>query len=110
MVRTPQRAEILTTEEIAAIKQQLLDVVRLCEEAERVAKEKETRGFWVLHKPAILRAVEALQRVQTSIYQTVNATRLGRPLTEGSLTPGGRRVAKAKAQVTEVKKGLKREK
>jgi hypothetical protein len=106
MVRTPQKAELLSLEEIAAIKQQLLDAVRLCEEAERVASDKKISGFFVLHKPAILRAVESLRRVQTSLYQTINATRLGRPLSSGSLTPGGARVAKAKAQVLEVKNKL----
>lgn len=108
MVRTPQKAELLTVDEIAAIKKQLTDAIELCEEAEKVAKDKGTQGFYVIYKSAILRTVESLRRTQTSIYQTVNATRLGKPMTAESTSPMAKRIAKARAQVTEVKKQLRK--
>lgn len=101
---------MLTLEEISAIKTQLMDAVKLCEEAERVARDKNVDGFYVIYKSAILRTVDSLRRVQASIYQTVSATRLGKPLTADSITPRAKRIAKAKQQVLEVRAQIKESK
>lgn len=108
MVRTPQTPELLSLEEIAAIKKQLLEAVQLCDEAEKVAAEKGVPGFFVVYKTAILRTADSLRRAQASIYQTVAATRLGKPMNSQSVTPRAARIAKAKAQVTEVRKQLRK--
>ncbi len=67
MTRTPQSVELLSLEEIAAIKQQLIETTKLLEDAEKLANEKEHEGLMVLYKTGLLR-VEASPGGYTQVF------------------------------------------
>lgn len=77
MTRTPQTVELLSVEEIQAIKQQLIETTKLLEDAEKLTDEKELEGLMVLYKTGLLRVEASLRRLHSSIYQSISKTRLG---------------------------------
>ncbi|MFO0940105.1 MAG: hypothetical protein U0930_04995 [Pirellulales bacterium] len=77
MARTPQVVELLTIQEIQAIKVQLQETTKLLEDAERLAKEKHIDGLNVLYKSGLLRVEASLRRLHSSLYQSISQTRLG---------------------------------
>jgi hypothetical protein len=108
MARQPQNPELLTSEEIAAIKRQLSDFAELCSEAEQIALKAIDSGLYVLYKPGLIRAMDGLLKAQGNLYQSILASKMGKPMNANSISPRAKRIAKAKAQVTEVRKQLRK--
>lgn len=91
-MRTPQKTELLSIDEITAIKKQLRDAITICEDCESLMREKGITSLPVLFKPSFIRAMDAVRRMQESIYKSVMAVRLGRELVVSSRA---KRIAKA---------------
>jgi len=108
MARTPQTAEMLSVAEMKAIREILEKSKEVLDDAEALCAEKQLEGLFVVYKPAILRTADALRRLQASLYQSTTATKLGKPMTANSISSRSKRVAKAKAQVIEVRKQLRK--
>lgn len=105
MTRTPQSVELLSLEEIAAIKQQLIETTKLLEDAEKLASEKELEGLMVLYKTGLLRVEASLRRLHSSLYQSISKTRLGQ---EVSISDKAKRLASKGRHKTTSKDSKKR--
>jgi hypothetical protein len=86
-MRTPQNPEKLTVTELAAIRKQLEDAIRICVEAEAAIKQKNLSELYVLYKSSFGKAMDTLRRVQESIYRSTTAAMQGRPLSPSSVSP-----------------------
>jgi chaperonin cofactor prefoldin len=98
MTRTPQSVELLTLDEIRAIKQQLIETTKLLADAEKLAEEKDLDGLNVLYKTGLLRMEASLRRLHSSLYQSISKTRLGQDVSIS---------ARAKRRITEAAKELR---